>query len=211
MKNSIIKAFIYTIILLFASCNGQDSIEKYKFKILGSETMGMAKKSVYIQIPEQLTEPQLKEIATQLREENNGYDRLFIFYLLPDMTIGSGAWATTHYQPELEINIMGIGEKEKEKLKKVELPEGEIIGKWYDDRPYVENSMIIYKVNNTYKLKQAFKDGSGSDRDLKQSMLNGKLKFVYKNDFGEYLLIEKDGRLGVYDKDGLVNTVDIIE
>lgn len=211
MKNLISKTFFYAIIIVIASCSRQNALEKYNCKILDTKTMKTIKKTIYIQIPEQLTKLQLKEIATQIKDENSIYERLFIFYLLPDMKIGSGAWATTHYNPDLKINIMGADKKAEKTMKTADLPEGEIIGKWHDKTPYVESTMIIFKIDGKFKMKETFIDGSVNEKDLQFTKANGKSKFVYKNDFGEYLLIENDGRLGVYDKDGLISTADKIE
>jgi len=211
MKNLIFKTAIYAIIIMIASCSGQNALEKYNCKILKTEPMNMIKKTIYIQIPKQLTEVQLKEIATKMRNENKEYEKLFIFYLLPDMTIGSEAWATTHYNTELEINIIGATKKEEGAMKTSTSPEGEIIGKWYDKTSYMEHSVIIFKVNEQFKIKETYKDGSIIEKDLEYSKTNGRSKFTYKNDFGEYLLIEHDGRLGQYDKDGLISTADKME
>lgn len=211
MRNFISKALIYSILLVMTSCSGQSALEKYNCKILDTETMGSIKKTFYVHIPEQLTELQLKEIATQIRHENNQYQRLFIFYLLPNMEIGSGAWATTHYNPNLEIKIMGVDKKLEEAMKSVDLSEGEKVGKWYDKTPYAEHSVIVFKIAGKYKMKQMYRDGSINEKDLQFYNTDGKSKFVYKNKFGEYLMIENDGRLGQYDKDGLISTADIIE
>lgn len=182
MKKLTSKIFISAITIMFVISCGQYALEKYNCKILDTETMKTIKKIIYIQIPEQLTEPQLKEIAAQMRNENRNYERLFIFYLLPEMEIGFGAWATTHYNTELEISIMGANKAEEEILKNPELPKGEIIGKWYDKTPYMEHSVMIFKTDGKYKMKETYKDGSASEKDLQYSKSNGKSKFVYKND-----------------------------
>lgn len=207
------KSIAYVIIaLIITSCANYNPVEEYNCKILDSETMKTLKKTIYIQIPEQLTEQQLTEIATFLRNENNQYERLFIFYLLPEMKIGSGAWATTHYNTSLEVNILGASETEEEEEMKSDLDvEGEVIGKWYDNSPYMEHSIIIYKQNDVYKLKETYKDGSINEKELEYIDLNGKSKFIYENDHGEYLLIESDGRLGQYDKEGLISKAEEVD
>ena len=186
--------------------SNQDILKKYNSTILNVETYKTDKKSIYIRIPNRLTKVQLEEIAVYLRTVNQIYDRLFIFYLLPNMEEGSGAWATTHYNKDLEIKIFGADKPAQEKMTKVIVPSEEIVGKWYDNTPSIEHSLIIYKVDGKYKLKRTFVDGSVDEKDLQFSMYNGKSKYVYKNDSGEYLLIEKDGRLSYYDEYGLINT-----
>jgi hypothetical protein len=212
MKNLSFKFTVYVIIaLIITSCSDSNPLEEYNCRILDSETMKTLKKTVYIQIPEQLSEQQLIEIATYLKNENTQYERLFIFYLLPEMQIGSGAWATTHYNKSLEINILGATKVEEESMKSEMEANGEIIGKWYDKSPYMEHSIVIYRQDDVYKLKETYKDGSINDKVLEFSDFNGKSKFTYENEFGEYILIESDGRLGQYDKDGLISKADIVE
>ena len=50
----------------------------------------------------------LKEIAKMLNHlEKRKYERTLILYFLPDMKTDSGAWATTHFNPNLEVRILG--------------------------------------------------------------------------------------------------------
>lgn len=192
--------------------NGQNALEKYDCKIMNTEAQKPFHMTIYIQIPEQLTESQLKEIATQMKNENEVYKMLFIFYLLPNMEIGTYPWASTNYSPNLKIIINGVDKTTEEKLKNLDLPVGEIIGKWYDKSPLVENVVIIFKIDGKFKMKKSYRDGSNRILDLQLTKIDGKSKFVYKNKFGEYLLIEKDGRLGQYDEEnGFLSKVDKIE
>lgn len=209
--NILVQIFTCFLLSLIISCSDQKALDKYNCEVLGFEVMSTFKKTIYIQIPNKLTELQLSEIAAQLRDENSFYDRLFIFYLLPDMKIGNGAWATTHYNTDLVVNIIGVDNKIEEMLKTVDMPEGEIIGKWYDNSPYIENSVIIYKVHNQLKMIKTYRDGSKSEQDLKMIKNNGELKYVFKNDFDEYLIIESDRRLGLYDNEGLISIAEEIK
>jgi len=55
-----------------------------------------------------LSETELKAAAIQIYRENQGaiYARVFILWFLPGMKLDAGAWATTHFQPTLKIDIM---------------------------------------------------------------------------------------------------------
>ena len=53
-------------------------------------------------------------------------------------------------------------------------------------------------------MKRSLNDGSSYVKELSISKAGSKLKFTYPNDFGEYLLIENNGDLGIYDSEGLV-------
>ena len=202
---------IVLLITLFISCGNSNLLEKYNCTIIETDKLGDVKKSLTIRAQAQLSKGELEELALYLRSQNKNYERLFIAYYLPDMKINTGAWATTHFTPSLEIKILGVTTDEKKVIIEVDLPSGEIIGKWYDSTIMVEHSIIIYLIDGQYKQVEKYKDGSSNDHLLTKSEQNGKVKFVYDNDFGEYYLIESDNSLGLYDNDGLISTSHRIE
>ena len=55
------------------------------------------------------TESQLTELANALYSQHQGkrYERVFICYYLPGMILDSGAWATSHFNPTLQVRILG--------------------------------------------------------------------------------------------------------
>ena len=175
------------------------------YKIENKELNTTLKKASFdIRLNKRISKKEVERIAQSIKIENPEFDRYFISYYLPDMEIGAGAWATSHLNPNLFVNIQGISDEEEVKMANATtLPTGELIGKWFDNRPYVENAMIIYKQDRKYKLRQTYKDGSFGDKDLTRK---GD-KFIYENDFGEYIKIESDGTLGLYGENGKFATV----
>ena len=55
------------------------------------------------------------------------------------------------------------------------------------------------------------KDGIKDEKDLRFSTYKGKSRFDYKNESGEYLLIENDERISYYDNYGLISKCAIIK
>lgn len=96
-------AVIVIPFLIFSLSN--TPLEKYNCEIINTEVLNSHKKSINIRVNEKLNESQLREIARYLKQQNKEYDNLFILYYLPGMNIGSGAWATTHYNPNFNLNI----------------------------------------------------------------------------------------------------------
>ena len=207
-----VKLPIVILVLAFIlGCNVQSPLEKYNCKIIDSESTELIKKSIYIQIPNKLNELQLAEIANHLRKNNGQYERLFITYLLPDMEIGSGAFATSHFNKKLDIQIHGADFQKEVEMEELSSNSGEIIGKWYDDRPYAECSIIISKKDGNYKMQKQFKDGSVIEKELEFSKLDNAKRFSYNNDFGQYMLIKEDGKLWQYDDEGVISVANIID
>ena len=144
------KRLIYILtVTVFISCGGpQTNIpDDVKYDIIDEEINDkMSKCNLNIRLNKKVDEVVLKDIALTLREDRKNFKNLWIFYLLPDMEPGAGAWATTHFIPDLELKILGATEQEDKELAETPLPDGEIIGQWKDDSPMIENVKIIYKI-----------------------------------------------------------------
>ena len=212
MKKTNIQLIIMSFILTLVSCSQENVLDKYDCKIINMETYEKGnvetyKTRIYIRIPNEITKDEITEIAEYLRIEHNQNKLLYISYLLPKMEPSLLGWANASYNPNLEVKINGIKNVVVETLKNIKIPEesSEVIGKWYDDSPYTESSHMIYKIGEKYKMKSLLDGGKyDRNRDLEYSNENGKDKFTYDNDDGEYLIIESDGSLGIYDNKGLI-------
>ncbi|QDT94253.1 hypothetical protein [Gimesia algae] len=65
------------------------------------------KRSLVVFLDGKVSEERLREIALELKsKETRSYERTFIVYLLPGMKENEGAWATTHFDPDLKIDIL---------------------------------------------------------------------------------------------------------
>lgn len=212
---------IYAILLVFflASFAAIPALAKtfqgVNYTVIEKSNMGTIKGSIDVRLSEKVTKDFLQKLAVKLKEsEHREYDRLFITYYLPGMTPGAGAWATSHFNPNLEVKILGITIEEEKALKsESKKSSGKIIGQWLDESPYVGAKYTLIKKNGKIVMERKFKDGSGSEKEMIQKNQSGRLRFEEKggNDFGEYYLIERNGNLGAYDSDGLISTMGAIK
>ncbi len=180
------------------------NIEKTKSSGRGD---GSQKISFYIRVHEILEENDLKEIAYHLKSQHLSFARIYIFYYQPGMELDQGAWATSHFNPELEIDIYGMtkanannADTAMERLNQLSASE-EIIGTWIDDRPFIPVHYIRITRNQSGQYYQAdvyFTDLSNGKTIL--SKIGD--KYVYENGFGEYFLVEPNGTLGWYNDNG---------
>ena len=78
-----------------------------KYKILNKEEFLDYKLSFDIEIPDKISADKIKKIANKIYKKYKGvkYRKVFICYYLPGMLLNAGAWATSHFNPILEINI----------------------------------------------------------------------------------------------------------
>ena len=187
------------------------SFQGVSYTIIEKYSMGSIKLSIDIRLEQKVSKDFLHKLALKLRrEEPIKYDRMFILYYLPGMKPGSGAWASSHFNPNLKVNILGTTiEEEKALMSKPKDSSGEIIGEWIDESPYVGGKYTLLKRSGKIIMIRKFPDGSGSEKEMIQKKQSGKLRFEEKggNDFGEYYLIESNGQLGAYDDAGLISTM----
>jgi hypothetical protein len=158
--------------------------------------------SIDVQLSERVSEDFLRQFALKLKKlEPIEYDRMFISYSLS----GESGWATSHFNPDLEVKILGTTIEQKSKLKAdIDKHEGEIIGKWIDNT-YGSGTYVFFKIKNKIIMHWTFKTGeTHQEKEMIQKQQSGKIRFEEKggNDLGEYYLIESNGQLAFYDNLG---------
>lgn len=113
--------FILSITALLASCGGRGTEVENESKLVGDiyTVMDMEsndatrKLTANLQLNHRLTEDSLKLIANEIKASNPDFERYFIFYYLKGEKSSGMAWATTHFTPDLEVNILGSTEQEE--------------------------------------------------------------------------------------------------
>ena len=156
-----------------------------------------------------IDEDQLKKIANEIRNNNRQkYERIFIEYYLPEMEINKGVWATSHFNPDLEIKIIGNTKDFEEKnLNIADKIQGEIIGRWIDNTA-PGGIYTLVNNNNNYSMLIKFKDGSVMTEELSKENVSGKIKYIKKgNSFGEFYMANPNNSLGIFDNDGLIRSI----
>ena len=206
MKKILPILLIATFLLIPAVSVSAKSFQGVSYTIIKKSNLGSIKSSIDIRLEKKVSKNYLQKLALKLRKaEPRKYDRMFITYYLPDMTLGAGAWATSHFNPNLKVIIFGTTiEEEKALMSKPKVSSGKIIGEWIDD--YVGAKYTLLKKNGKTIMICKYKDGSSSEEEMIQRKQSGKLRFEEKegNNFGEYYLIESSGRLAIYDNLGLI-------
>lgn len=179
--------------------------ENLRFEIQEYDIIDNIKYSANIILERRLTEKELIDLADYIyRNENiRKYQRGFLSYYLPNMKIGNGAWATTHYNLNLKVIIFGLKVEEENFLNNNKLqPKNnqEIIGQWLDN---LSLSLIsIYKENNKLMERRLSLDGNIALYKIKRKGLSFFNSKRYKR--GEYYKLSKNGILSLYDKKGLI-------
>jgi hypothetical protein len=164
----------------------------------------LGKSNVEVQLAAKVDEVRLKRIALDLREDRKEFDKLWLFYYLPGMEVGRGAWATTHFTPELEVVIIGNTKEQEVQVKTEAVAADEnVLGKWYEEQVTRMGFSLIERDGKRY-LRTSFPNGGHLDTEIRETPVNGarRLDAVEPDPHGEYQVIETDGTLGLYGKDG---------
>lgn len=194
--------------LFIIACSNTIKKERNYTIIKEIRNENLKKVNIDIRLNEEVNEVGLEEIALGLKEERKNFKMLWIFYYLPDHGIGNGAWATTHFSPELNIEILGATKGDKEAMDKIEVT-GDIINTWYDNDAMMPNRIYLIKEHNKLYMKILYPKNSLTEASEIINEVtdrnNGDLtRYDYKNNHGEYYLLERNGNLGIYDSKGKI-------
>ena len=213
--STMLRKIIVVIALLIGSyIVWASSIPKdLNYEIINSSRIGGIKCSLEVRLRRKVAKDTLRALAVTLRDaQPRRYKRMFISYYLPGMTPGAGAWATSHFNPDLKVQILGLTAEEEQKLKQSaqwKKKSNKIIGMWLDETPYIGGKTTIWSEKGTIVMLQEFKDGSSRKLEMVEFQESAQRKYKQKgeNPLGEYYVIDSSGKLKVYDHEGLIKTL----
>ena len=106
------------------------------YVVIQAKIVSGIRKSIDVRLKKKVSDATLRAIALELKSgDSRHYERTFIVYHLPEMPVGAGGWATTHFAPGLDVRILGItSEKAHEGVDPLASTTREDIGSWSDDR-----------------------------------------------------------------------------
>ena len=180
------------------------------YSIIEMNVVQGIKRSLDVRLNRTVSEEVLRVIALELKKQDpKKYERTFITYYLPNMKVGAGAWATTHFNPDLDVRILGLTiEEEKSFINEPETSSRNIIGVWFVDMPLAASKITIYQENGKLYKKQEFKGSDGFHREMEKIPSSSGQRFQEKDGsgYGEYYLIDGQGNLQLWDQEGLITT-----
>jgi len=187
-----------------------------KYTVIGKSNLGSIKCSIDIRLEKKVTKEFLHKLALKLRKaEPREYDHMFITYYLPGMTPGSGAWATSHFDPNLEVKILGTTiEEERALMDEPKNSSGEIIGKWRHRCLYGGPAVYtLLKRDGKVILLKKFHDGSSGETEmqLKKGLYRDRYEEKGGAAYSDYYIINRKGELEIYDSQGLILTMHSIK
>lgn len=189
----------------------EDLPSNFKYRIIKDESNpSIEKNQLQVEINLKLTEGQIATLAEELYNTKDKQRRFYIFYNLKDNENSIVGWATSHFDPELEIAINGSTNTEDNKMlfeaKKVT---GNIIG-IFDEQNYTFSLYTVYEDNGKIFVKTSFKNGQSMIEEMVKSNVENGMKLIAENggSQGEYYILNNDV-LEFYNKENKIFTTGI--
>jgi hypothetical protein len=188
-------------------------IEKIEFKVESVEPMGSAKANINIRLMADATKEELTGVAKRLRREHSKYQNLFIFYYLRGQSRDDMAWATSHYNPDLSVRILGSTAEQSREIEQLDDVPGTIQGAWKSNMMGLSMVYILYEKERkqwAMRIKLAGNGQGGAqsaDLELTRKRKKGVIRYISQSRPSEYYVINSDGKLSSYDESGLIETM----
>ena len=209
-KISFICLPVLLILFIFVGMNTPVSEEKNTtetvisepvYKIISDENFGTEKRTVDVLLDERVSEQQLEKLANKIQKMNSEkFKRTFIMYRIQGEK-SIAAWATTHFDPDLKIDFIGLdAENYKTLINKNRQVDGKKIGEWYSTGGY-EHVVVIFKKDGQYFENNYFVDGSANPVPKKLKFDNG--KYIYPDtDENWHFVVNDAGDLEYWGENG---------
>lgn len=178
------------------SLNTKDSINSKPHYLIEKKDDDFPRKIEFIiRIDNNYSKDQIKIIAEEIYSSlTKKYNKVFIMYLTPEMNDNQGAYATSHYDPNLVINVLGLDNKQIKKIVQNQVNTKNIIGQW--EINIMQCIYSLRKENHKFFLEEKYTDGSSREYQIFEKKINGHIG--YSETFDErdgYYTIEKNGNL----------------
>lgn len=173
------------------------------YSIISDEAQGKIKRTVEVRLQEKVSEETIREIANMIRAaDSRSFHRTFIGYYLPGQPVGEGSWATSNFDPRLDIKIWGLPKDSEELVSKAaKLSETEI-GRW-DFASYL---IILLRNENKIMVRRIHADGSFGDVEVSAYSVGSEviLKRMEADGYGGFWILDSDSNLREMDKEGFI-------
>lgn len=175
-------------------------------EVVEQDRLAKIKRSLLVRLDQAVSMAELEVIGRMLQAQEPDFQRTFIEYLLPGMQVGAGAWATTHFDPDIQVSLNGFSPN---KPPPSTLPTaGQIIvGTWNIQADgYV---ITILKDRNRLILARTYPDGDETRDPVRESQasLGTRYDFIEKSDTGDHFIVLRNGNLEARDDLGQIFVV----
>ncbi len=177
---------------------------KVDVSIINKHVIPGIKRGLTVRLDKKISKEVLIDVAHKIKESDpNKYERTLILYYLPNMPLGEGAWASTNFDPELEVRIFGLTIEQEDLLMSHPQPATEgVHGIWIDELN--NRRLTIFSNKKGFFMEQLYTDDSSGIVELKQQIENdvSVLREVGRDENEPPYVIGSEGNLYLSTSDG---------
>lgn len=177
------------------------------YSIVTDRYDGSISRKVEVALKEHLTEAQLRDLANAIKATAQQQTDITHIGYRVDGQADKLFWATTRFDPELSVSVMGLSADEYQKLQKFDVTHKyqKVVGVWLrDDFGDASCLIVAYEHDGSYFIGRIFADGSGSDEKMKsRKQTDGSIRLEEPDaDRGEHYIIDTAGNLQGWNSEG---------
>lgn len=173
-----------------------------EYTIIADDISDPKERVVDVRLTSQTDENHLRQVSNEIFQD--GFRRTSIFFWLPGMHIGAGAWATAKFAPALRIEILGEAESRKPVL--AYDASSTVVGTWRD-LSLSRVKYVLVESNVGFTMSMMYSDGSNDKFQVEKiSAPSGQTKF-HDYQTGEDFVINPQGNLDLYSGATLLATM----
>lgn len=192
-----LRSATYLIVSLLLASQAHAQIN---YTITNEKVDNHSNRTVEVELEKRTTKDNLEKIAREIYAP--GFRNTLIGYRIQDEG-KSVYWATTHYLPNLKIEILGSTiEQHDELLKKQTSYDGEIIGIWRVHTALDYITALIKKPNGKIFEESLYSDGSSGSNELTTKKIGNQTRYIPTRKTANglfYTINSRDGRLDFWD------------
>lgn len=194
---------------LATSKETQQKKPEITYSIINCDTFLNYKRSLDVRLNKKVSKATLRAIALMLKaQDSRHYERTFICYYLPGMEVDTGAWATTHFNPNLDVRILGLTIEQENTLKQPDDLSRDVIGSWLLKIPYLGSRVTIFRQGGKLFMENRYTDGSIGKKEIVEKSSGKGRTFQRKGgrSSDDFYIIDNQGDLQIWDSEGYVMT-----
>ena len=187
---------------------GQKSVEfleDFSYEIIDERVdSNPGSRALHVTITRRIVTSEIEQLAKVIKERHSEYSKTFIFFYLPGMTMDGGAYATSHFDPELTVKLMsGSIPGSRDRLI---IQDGKVVGTWREEGRWSNVTQIIEREGSLF-MRKTRASGEYSENELVTRKTRGQNRLYRKGESIDYVLINQSGDLEYWDDQGLIFTV----
>jgi hypothetical protein len=207
----LIKRISAAYVIVFCACGTAEVAPalKTRFEVLQDQPINNGSiREVFVRIDEPITENQIKAVAFKVKSTGESFfPKTKVWFLLPAQRIGSGAWASATFRPELEVKILGARAERHQALKKTATPaNGQLLGHWiWDAGPLTHKITLIKRGGEVLMLKTFV--GPKGDSEVDETVVDvmAPNRYRYPGSKTTWMTVNNKGELEFHDQAGRVD------